>query len=245
MRTESLAIPSLEAFCLDNLITDVLYPLKSGKEATVYCCKAHPSTGVELLAAKVYRPLKMRSFRNDAIYQEGRVITDARLRRAYEKKTRRGRQVQFGGWVEREFEMLDVLEAAGGDVPIPVAHSGPAILMEYVGDAESSAPPLRSVSLEADEAKELFGVVMRNIELFLAHHCVHSDLSAFNILYWQGNVKIIDFPQAVDAYANPNAFSLLARDIYHVCRYFAKYGANADPVWLAEDLWRRFLREEL
>ena len=43
---------ALDAFYNKGLITCVLYEVKSGKEATVYCCQAHPSTGVERLAAK-------------------------------------------------------------------------------------------------------------------------------------------------------------------------------------------------
>jgi RIO kinase 1 len=245
MRTQPIQVPLLEEFCDENLITDVLGPLQTGKEATVYCCRAHPSTGAELLAAKVYRPLAYRSFRDDALYQEGRVIVDRRLRRAYRKKTRTGRQVQFGLWVEHEFETLKMLHAAGADVPRPVARSGPAILMEYVGDAESAAPLLKSVSLARGEARVLFDVVRRNVELFLACNRVHADLSAFNILYWQECLKIIDFPQAVDPRFNRNASGLLMRDIENVCQYFERCGVRGDASRLARDLWRRFMKAEL
>src|SRR5579872_5090423 len=67
---------ALEHFFTEGLITGVLHVVKSGKEATVYCCQAHPSTGVELLAAKVYRSRNNRGFKNDAIYQEGRRILE-------------------------------------------------------------------------------------------------------------------------------------------------------------------------
>jgi len=263
------ADPSLEAFYYDDLITDVLRPIKPGKEATVYCCRAHPSTGANLLAAKVFRvwlepglkrehrtggdlladdrrsPQTRSSFRRRAIYEEGREIADARLRRAFQNRSAMGRRLRFGGWVDREFTVLCRLFDAGADVPAPVARSGPAILMEYLGDEINPAPMLKHVSLEREQARTLFDVVLRNVELFLARDLVHADLSAFNVLYWDGKVKIIDFPQAVDAFDNPNAQSLLSRDIYNVCRYFARYGISADPSRLAEDLWQRFLRREL
>jgi RIO kinase 1 len=38
---------ALEHFFTEGLITEVLHVVKSGKEATVYCCQAHPSIGVE------------------------------------------------------------------------------------------------------------------------------------------------------------------------------------------------------
>jgi RIO kinase 1 len=71
-----------------------------GKEATVYCCEAHPSTGVEYLAAKVYRPRMFRSLRNDAIYRFSRVQRDeqgqaehgnSRRGSAATRKTEKGR----------------------------------------------------------------------------------------------------------------------------------------------------------
>lgn len=237
--------PALESFYHDDLITDLVRPLKSGKEATVYCCKAHPSTGEELLAAKVYRPLERRSFRHDALYQEGRVIPDDRLRRALRTHTPTGRRLQFALWVEHEYEALGALYDAGADVPAPVAQSGPALLMEYLGDEEASAPLLKHVSLAREEARRLFDVVMRNIELFLACDYVHADLSPFNILCWRGEVRIIDFPQAVDPFDNPSARALLARDVGNVCRHFARYAVDADAGQLADDLWTRFLNREL
>jgi len=45
MSIESTEVASLETFYVENLIVDVLGNVKSGKEATVYCCQAHPSTG--------------------------------------------------------------------------------------------------------------------------------------------------------------------------------------------------------
>ena len=245
MPTEAIDVPSLEGFYAEGLITEVVGRLKSGKEATVYCCRAHPATGAALLAAKVYRPLAHRAFKNDAVYQQGRVILDARTRRAYRKKTRRGRTAQFGLWTSHEFETLRALHAAGADVPRPLARSGPAILMDYVGDGSGPAPVLDGVHLSSDEAAVLFGQVMRNVELFLACNVIHADLSGFNILYRPGRVTIIDFPQAVDPRFNPSALPLLTRDIHNVCAYFGRYGVEADPQRLAKHLWARFLRAEL
>src|SRR5436309_2682820 len=91
----------------------------------------------------------------------------------------------------------------------------------------------------------LFTRIMRNVELWLAYNVVHGDLSAFNILWWEGNVTIIDVPQAVDPRVNPNARDLLARDIDNVCRYFSRSGVQADPARLAARLWTRFLHAEL
>jgi len=243
--TEYLELSQLDDFYERGLIAEVLYRLKSGKEATVYCCRAGPAGPVGLLAAKIYRPMAERSFRNDAIYRAGRVILDARSRRAVGKKSRHGRAFNFGSWIVQEYETLRTLHAAGASVPRPVAHDGAAVLMEYVGDEEGAAPLLKQVSLEPEEARRLFDRLVRNLELFLACNCVHADLSPYNVLYWRGEPTIIDFPQAVDPRFNQSARSLLVRDLENICKYFARRGVNVDPQRLAGSLWTRFMRGEL
>jgi RIO kinase 1 len=236
---------ALDPFFAEGMITEILYPVKRGKEATVYCCQAHPSTGAELLAAKIYRPRHCRSFKNDAVYLEGRVITNGRLRRAVQKKSRFGQQVQFGMWVNHEFEVLTALSRAGADIPQPIAHTQSAILMEYIGSREKAAPSLEGSELSREQARAVFDRLLSNIELWLAHNFVHGDLSSHNILYWQGQAKIIDFPQAVDPRFNSNALSLLTRDIENVCHYVARYSLVYDGRHIAERLWHKFMNAQL
>jgi RIO kinase 1 len=236
---------ALDSFIADGLIREVLYTVKSGKEATVYCCEASPSTGLDLIAAKVYRSRNRRGFKNDAIYQEGRVILEGHVRRAVQNKTRFGREAQFAMWVNYEYEALKALYKAGADIPRPLARSDSSILMEYQGDREQAAPSLQSVDLKRDEVYPIFAKIMDNIQLCLANNYVHADLSAYNVLYWQGRVTIIDFPQAIDPRFNPNALALLTRDVENICRYMARYGLQRDAQRLADRLWQRFKNAEL
>lgn len=225
----------VQPFYTRGLISGTPRMVKSGKEATVFCCLGGAESPAALLALKVYRPRENRTFKNDAVYQEGRVIMDARQRRAVQNKSRYGRDVQFASWREHEFTTLHALYRAGADVPRPLLQSGNAILMEYIGDEEGPAPALQRVTPDDGEAGPLFQRLVWNIGLLLAHNWVHGDLSPFNILHWQGEIKVIDFPQAVDPRAN--AFSLLVRDVENVYRYCARYGVQADAVGLAQDLW--------
>jgi len=226
----------------EGLITDIEMQLKSGKEATVYLCRANPATTNSLLlVAKVFRPKRTRSFKDDSAYKSGRVITKARTRRAVHKKTRFGQEFEDAWWINREHEVLEQLSSVGADVPRPVRGSAFGILMEYIGDEDGPAPQLRDVDLDAGEARAVFARVLWNVELFLRNNLVHADLSPFNILYWEERVTIIDFPQAIDARTNRNSYELLRRDMENVTRYFSKYGVDADPDHLTSDLWRRYL----
>jgi RIO kinase 1 len=73
----------------------------------------------------------------------------------------------------------------------------------------------------------------------LALHRVHADFSAYNVLYWDGDIKIIDFPQAIDPRVNAQAEALLTRDVERICKYLGRFGALADAAALAADLWSR------
>jgi len=237
----------LGAFYDDKQLTDVLSRVKGGKEANVYCCAAHPATGLDLIAAKIYRPRQFRQLRNDSRYRQGRsylddrgkVVRDEKLLLAIHKKTSTGQEMVHNSWLEHEFQTLKLLYDAGVDVPRPVSHGNNTILMEYLGDASLSAPALQAVRLEPDEVRPLFERLIHNVELMLANQRIHGDLSAFNVLYWEGDIRLIDFPQAVAPAENPDAFELLQRDIQRLCQYFERYGQRANPDALARDLWAR------
>ncbi|MDD5370328.1 MAG: hypothetical protein PHQ40_14690 [Anaerolineaceae bacterium] len=238
----------LEEFYNNQIITDVLGRARGGKEATVYCCAAHPNTGLGLIAAKVYRPAMFRSLRNDAVYRQGREVVDrsgkaVRSRRetlAVLKNTRYGQELRHASWLEAEFETMQVLYDAGANVPRPLSHNSDVILMEYVGTEKTPAPTLNQMHLERSEALALFEELVRNLEIMLSCQRVHADLSAYNVLYWEGQFMIIDFPQAVDPRRNPEARTLFARDVERLCQYFTRYRVICDAASLASDLWSRF-----
>jgi RIO kinase 1 len=239
----------LGPFYDDHVITDVLRPVKGGKEATVYCCRANPALGVELIAAKVYRPRMFRQLRNDAVYrkgreligEEGKEVRGRREKLAMSKKTEFGQTLRHTTWLANEFETLKRLHAGGADVPKPFASSANAILMEYVGDEKFPAPALSQIRLNARAAHSLFERLMNNVELLLAHDRVHGDLSAYNVLYWEGHAKIIDLPQAVNPYVNAKAFTLFTRDVERLCDYFARYGIRANALQITRELWERHI----
>lgn len=239
---------SLAGFYADKVIDDVLGIVKAGKEANVYTCTGTSASSHALVAAKLYRPRMLRHLRNDAVYKQGRMVQDqdgsevkgGRLARALKKKTRYGQTVDFASWILHEFQMQRMLYEAGADVPEPIAQRGNTILMAYIGDEEGAAQTLIDTTLDPDDAPALFEAILENIELMLAHHYVHGDLSAYNILYHHGRVTIIDFPQLADARVNHHAFTLLERDVLRVCQYFGQYGVESDPAYLAADLWQRW-----
>jgi RIO kinase 1 len=245
-------LDALRGFYDQALITDVLAVVKGGKEASVYRCAAHESTGQRFIAAKVYRPRMFRQLRNDALYREGRDVLTAsgnaikpnedRIMRALGKKTAFGQQVAHTSWLMHEYNTLGKLHALGASVPQPFAVGENAILMTYLGGEFVAAPALNDVTLEPEEARALFDEALRNIALMLAHGLVHGDLSAYNILYWEGKITLIDFPQVTDVHTNRSGYEILRRDVQRVCEYFATQGVERNATHITGRLWQKYVK---
>jgi RIO kinase 1 len=244
-----------EVFFDDGWLTAVEYLVSSGKEGTVYCCRAAPHTGHERLAVKIHRGRGQRSFRNDAIYLSGRVAgvsltgsagikasgkVDRRLAKAVAKRSRTGIAAIEQSWITYEYDTMQVMHRAGARVPQPIAQAGHAMLMEFLGDAEGPAPKLKHVTLSPARARTVHEILLDEIALWLANDRIHGDLSPFNILYWNEGPVLIDFPQAVNPWDNPDARFLLERDVRNITRHFRDAGVTTDPERIADDLWRRW-----
>src|SRR6266498_4475753 len=238
-------LESLGDFYEHQWITDVLMRIKGGKEASVYLCRSGPAIEAPLVAAKVYRPRSLRNLKNDSQYRAGRVdldesgnaiVKDGDLH-AMEKRTNYGEELRHQSWIAYEFQTLEILQSVGADVPTPYALEKNAILMDYIGDIDNAAPTLNSVTLDRDEVTALFERVIRDVDLLLSNERIHGDLSAYNILYWDGDITLIDFPQVVQPESNPAAWTIFLRDMTRVCQYFASQGLKRDARKLAADLW--------
>ena len=243
-------VNSLGLFYEMQWFADILRLVKGGKEASVYQCLASSVSPVKgrFIAAKVYRPRRFRNLRKDHIYREGRedlddsgnVIVKDKMLKAIRKRSDFGRKVMHTSWLEHEYKTMQILHAAGADIPKPYASGKNAILMDYIGDEEMASPTLNSVDLDRAEARLLFERLVHNIEIFLANELVHADLSAFNILYWEGEIMLIDFPQAISPIENHNAFMIFERDLRRICEYFIRQGVEVDYYDLAKKLWQTY-----
>ena len=240
-----MSIDVLEPLFDDGWIEEVIRPVKSGKEASVYLCRAGARTGEELVAAKVYRSPENRGFKNAAVYWEGGTRGwNAHDLRATKKRSGWGKTVLFGAWILRENETLEALHRAGANVPRPIAQVGSVLLMSWVGDEEEAAPQLRQVRWDRARAGRIFDFLVGQVELWLANDIVHADLSEYNVLGWRGRPVVIDFPQAVDPRFNRNAYSLLQRDLANLYRHFERLGVRRDPRALSAALWERWLHSD-
>ncbi len=239
----------LDAFMGDAIITDVLGLLKSGKEAVVYRCKAHPATGVDEAAIKIYKDIETRSFKNAKEYLDGRIGRTIKKRRDILHVLSNPRSMQYV-WVGAEWEAIRLLHEAGVPVPKPLGLSSghPALAMELVGGeavdgcGRGAAPRLRDYRPGLEEASDLRGQLLSALELMLAHDVVHGDFSAYNVLVQDSRAVVIDFPQWADARHSGRAKDLFTRDVKNILSYFEgkAAGDEPDPEAVAAELWGRW-----
>lgn len=176
----------------DGIIDEVLRPLKSGKEASVYVV----STGADILCAKVYKDMAQRSFQARVQYQEGRKVRGSRQARAMGKATKFGRREAETAWKNTEAEVLYQLMDASVHVPKPRGYFHGVLLMDLVTDeAGHSAPRLGEVELEPEQARVFHTSLIGDVVKMLSLGLVHGDLSEYNVLVSPEGPVLIDFPR--------------------------------------------------
>ena len=226
----------------DGVIDEVLRPLKSGKEASVYVVRC----GEEIRCAKVYKDMAQRSFQARVQYQEGRKVRGSRQSRAIERGSKFGRKALETAWKNTEVDALYQLAAADVRVPRPYGFFNGVLVMELITDADGhSAPRLGEVELEAEQAREYFHFLIRQVVRMLCLGLIHGDLSEFNVLVGEDGPVVIDLPQAVSAAGNNNARAMLLRDVNNLRGTLARFAPELEATHFGEEMWALFEKGEL
>ncbi len=226
----------------DGLIDEVMRPLKSGKEASVYVVRA----GDEVLCAKVYKDMAQRSFQARVQYQEGRKVRGSRQARAIGKASKFGRREQETAWKNTEVDALYQLSEAGVRVPQPHGFHHGVLLMALVTDADGfSAPRLGDVELTPEQAREFHAALVRDVVRMLALGLIHGDLSEYNVLVDAEGPVIIDLPQVVSAAGNNAARDMLLRDVHNLRDTLGRFAPELNATHFGEEMWKLYEQGEL
>ena len=239
-RAESSSDPNLKFENSDlntlakmGLLDELISGIKTGKEASVYLGKN--SDG--FIAVKIYTDLRVRSFKRDASYREGRFIGDSRIEKAIEQGSEKGLDAHQILWVQEEFRQMKHLYGHGVNVPKAIAVNGITILMEFIGDGDGNpAPRISDLKMEMEEANEAFRQSVQNLKLIVKSGRVHGDYSTFNILWHNDRAVVIDFPQVIEFRNNSNANAFLTRDVHSLCTSFRKQGIQADETKILKEI---------
>ena len=232
----------LQALIDDGVIDQVLRPLKSGKEASVYVVRS----GDDVRCAKVYKDMAQRSFQQRVQYQEGRKVRGSRQARAIGKASKFGRKEAETAWKNAEVDALYQLVEAGVRVPQPYGYFNGVLVMELVTDAEGySAPRLGEVELSPEQAREFHRFLIRQVVRMLCVGLIHGDLSEYNVLVAPEGPVIIDLPQVVSAAGNNAARMMLRRDVGNLTISLSRFAPELLDTHYAEEMWALYEQGEL
>lgn len=221
----------------DGLIDEVLLPLKSGKEASVYVVRSGPNR----LCAKVYKDMAQRSFQARVSYQEGRNVRGSRQARAVNRGSKFGRREQETVWKNTEVDALYKLASAGVSVPRPHGFFHGVLLMAMVSDEHGEAAPrLGEVELAPTQAIDYHTRLVRDVVRMLCLGLIHGDLSEYNVLVEPAGPVIIDLPQVVSAAGNNAARAMLLRDVHNLRASLGRFAPELLDTHYGEEMWALF-----
>ena len=201
-------------FLRNGLITSVNGCISTGKEANVYeCSTSDPNVSYAL---KVYKT-SILVFKDRTNYTLG----EFRFRRGYRGKNPRK---MVTAWAEKEVRNLSRMFATEKmPCPKPIIQKNNCLLMTFIGDSSTftPAPRLKDTGpLPVKKWSQLYLQTMKYCRIiFQECHLVHADLSEYNMLYYNGDVVIIDVSQSVE-HDHPNALVFLRKDCFNVNQFF-------------------------
>ena len=227
------ANPDLNQLSKMGFLDELISGIKTGKEGSVFL--GRNSDG--FVAVKVYTDLRVRSFRRDESYREGRFIGDSRLERAIEQGSQKGLNAHQILWVQEEFRQMKHLYEHGVNVPKAIAVNGISLIMEFIGGENGNpSPRISDLKMEKAEAEEAFRQSVQNLKRIVSSGRVHGDYSTFNILWHKEKAVVIDFPQVMEIRNNRNAQAFLERDVHSLCKSFRRQAVKADDAKILREV---------
>nr|XP_023014701.1 serine/threonine-protein kinase RIO1-like [Leptinotarsa decemlineata] len=198
-------------FLNKNIISEINGCISTGKEANVY--HAFSNSG-EDYAIKIYKT-SILVFKDRDKYVSG----EFRFRHGYGKNNRRK---MVSTWAEKEMRNLARMHSKGLNVPRPVSLNSHVLLMTFIGKEGWPAPKLKDVELSLSKAGEAYReTVVMMWQMYNKCKLVHADLSEFNMLYYNGQIYIIDVSQSVE-HDHPRALEFLRKDCNNITDFFRK-----------------------
>ena len=200
--------------------------VSTGKEANVYWA----TDGDRDLAVKIYRTSTL-DFKKIWMY----IVGDPRF-----AKIKRSTRGMMYIWAEKEYKNLKLANEVGVRVPKPLVQRKNVLIMEFIGEDGIPAPRLKDIKLTSREYEEALKKIVEYITILYRNaELVHSDLSEYNVLWWNEPV-LIDLSQAV-LISHPLSQEFLVRDLKNILKYFSNEGVRTPTL---EEVYHRVTGEK-
>jgi RIO kinase 1 len=190
-----------------RVIEEINGCISTGKEANIYWAIQPDGTDIAL---KIYR-ISTFNFKRITHYLEG----DPRF-----KRIPRSRSGLISAWANKELKNLQRAESVGVRVPKPIMVKRNILAMEFIGEDGLPAPTMQQMKPEKPESVR--NTILQAVsKLYHEANLVHSDLSEYNVMLWDGPV-LIDLSQAV-VLDHPHSNEFFERDLRNILAYFKNF----------------------
>lgn len=189
-------------------ITELDFPISSGKESLVY--RANTEKG--LLVIKIYKTSTLK-FQRISQYIDG----DPRF-----NNVRRTKGNIVNVWARKEYSNLMESRAHKINVPAPFGINHNVLIMKYIGSYREPARKLKDV-VEKDLKEYFLKAMDQYVNMVQDAKIIHADFSEYNILCYRRKSYIIDMGQAV-SYKHPMARVFFKRDVENMKNFGLKNG---------------------
>ncbi len=103
---------------------ELVHLIKTGKEAVAYLVRDKVTN--TLLVLKVYKDQGTRGFQKLDNYIAGNYVAGRSMRQSIKKKNKIGLEYLQERWIDREFQILEMLNEVNADVPLVKPWSTPS-----------------------------------------------------------------------------------------------------------------------
>jgi len=209
---------------LKSFVKSVESIAKEGKESVVLSGKDAED---KWIALKIYR-IEYSNFKKMWEY----LAEDPRF-----TGLKKGRRTIVYNWCKREFENLKIAYDAGVNCPKPITFKENVLVTEFIGKNGKLAPMLIDLKFGQRDAQLIYEAALNEIEKIVKAGLVHTDFSAYNILFFE-RIYIIDFSQAVPL-QHSMAKEFLRRDIKNINSYFKKLDVKLED---EEEVYKNLIK---
>lgn len=196
-----------------GVLSEINGCLSTGKEANVYHAWG-PSKDKEY-AIKIYKT-SILIFKDRERYVAG----EFRFRAGHCKSNPR-KMIKL--WAEKELRNLKRIHQSSIPCPEPLLVKSNVLVMGFIGEDSKPAPKLRDIEQGEDVSfSELYLELLKQIRtLYQDCKLIHADLSEYNLLFWRGQIYMIDVSQSIE-HDHPHSLDFLRRDLLNVNNFFKR-----------------------
>jgi RIO kinase 3 len=222
-------------FINSNVLETLGGVISTGKEATIFYAEGGKPLEMVVPSECILKVYK--TTLNEFKTREKYIADDYRFKNRF-KHLNPQKIVRL--WAEKE--MHNLIKMKSNDIPCPdaILLRRHVLIMSFIGKDSVPAPKLKDAKLNVDELKKAYDqCVQILVDLYTKCNLVHADFNAFNLLWFEERIWVVDVSQSVET-IHPMGLDFLLRDCRNIEQFFNN--RKLDNVATAEQLFNKITK---